>query len=521
MNDWDRIQVWLRVGTISRREFLGRAAALGMSTAVATHVLAQTPKRGGHLLLGIDGGNAGDSLDPVRQVSDYPVVIGHQLYNTLTELDEHLKAQPELAESWDAKSGAREWVFKLRKGVTFHNGKELTAADVVYSINHHRGKDSKSPVKALLESVTDLKVTDKDEITLTLDSGNADMPILMAERRLLIGPEGSSFTDGVGTGAFILQSFQPGVRTLTKRNPNYWRRDRGFVDSVETLAINDPVARLSALQSGAIHLMNRVHPRTARQLQEDPRTQLFNTEAGWHITFPMRTDTPPFDNNDLRLALKYAVDRDALLRTVLRGYGKVGNDHPIPAFDPFFAADIPQRRYDPDKAKFHMKKSGYLGPIVLSVADVAFPGAVDAAQLFQASAAKAGITLQLDRQPNDGYFADVWLKKPFIASGWSGRPTADLMFSIAYKSDARWNETFWKRPAFDKLLIAARAELDFAKRKQMYREMQLMVHEEGGAVIPVLKNDLDAGLKKVRGFVSTPSWQMSGARAPEKVWFDA
>jgi peptide/nickel transport system substrate-binding protein len=521
MNEWARLQAGLRNWTTSRREFLGQAAALGVSTALITQAIAQTPKRGGQLIVGIDGAATGNTLDPALYAATYMHLVGMQLYDQLTVLDERARVQPALAESWEAKPGAREWLFKLRKGVTFHNGKEFTAADVVYSLNHHRGKDSKSSAKALLASFTDIKAAGKDALTVTLDSGNADLPALLSEQRLCIGPDGSTFTDGVGTGPFALETFQPGVRTITKRNRNDWQSDRGFVESVETLAINDPTARLGALQSGAIHVMNKVDPRVVSQLEKQSQFQIFNISGGAHYTFPMRCDTPPFDNNDVRLALKYAIDREALVRTVLRGYGKVGNDNPIPSFDPFFAADIPQRPYDPDKAKFHIKKAGYGGPIVLSVADVVFPGAVDAAQLFQASAAKAGITVQIDRVPSDGYWDNIWMKKPFTASYWSGRATTDLMFAAAYTSDGKWNESFWRRPKFDELLLAARAELDPAKRRPMYREMQLMLYEDGGAIIPMFNNFIDAGAKRVRGFVPHPFGQMCGNRAPEKLWFES
>lgn len=520
MGAWSDLEAQVRAGRISRREFLGRAAVLGASTALTTQVLAQVPKRGGHLVVGVEGGRSTDSLDPARFTVTFMNVVGLQLYDTLTQVDEHAKAQPALAESWEVKPGAREWLFKLRKGVVFHNGKELTAADVVYSLNHHRGKDSKSPAKALLASVTDVRATGRGEVTLLLENGNADMPPLLSEHRLCIGPEGSSFTDGVGTGAFVLESFQPGVQARTKRNSNYWRTDRGFVDTIETVAINDGTARMGALQSGSIHLMSRVDPKAAGQLEKQPHVQLFRISGTAFNCFAMRCDTPPFDNNDLRLALKYAIDREGMVRTILRGYGRVGNDHPVPSFEPLYAADIPQRPYDPEKAKFHFKKSGSSSSIVLSVSDAAFTGAVDAAQLYQASAAKAGITLQVDRVPADGYWDNIWLKKPLVASYSIGRAVPDITLTVSYKSDAAWNETFWKRPAFDKLLVAARGELDFAKRKQMYREMQLMIHEDGGVIIPMFNDYLDAGLMKVRGFVPTPTLPLSGYRAPEKVWLD-
>ncbi|HZS84458.1 MAG TPA: ABC transporter substrate-binding protein [Stellaceae bacterium] len=526
MAEWDYLKTALAAGRIGRREFMSRAAALGVSAALADSVLAgaafaaETPKKGGHLILGLNGAASGDSLDPATYTATFAQVLGQQLYNTLTEVDEKVKVQPALAESWEGKPGAKEWIFKLRKGVTFHNGKTLTAADVVYSLNHHRAKDSKSAAKALLASISEIKASAPDEVTITLESGNADMPYIVADYHLGIGPEGTKF-DGVGTGCYILESFEPGVRARTKINPNKWRSDRGFVESVETLAINDTTARVNALISGSAHLINRVDPKTVGLLKNNKKVVVHEIAGAAHYTFPMRCDMAPFDNKDFRLAMKYAIDREAIVKTVLLGHGKVGNDQPIATFDPYYAADIPQYKFDPDKAKFHLKKSGFSGQVVLTVSDGAFTGAVDAAQLFQASAGKAGITLLIDRVPADGYWDNVWLKKPFCASYWDGRPTADQMLTVVYKSDAPWNESFWKRPDFDKLLIEARAELDPAKRKQMYHDLELMIHDDSGNIIPMFNNTIDAGASKVKGFVPTPTLQMSGYRATEKVWLEA
>jgi peptide/nickel transport system substrate-binding protein len=234
----------------------------------------------------------------------------------------------------------------------------------------------------------------------------------------------------------------------------------------------------------------------------------------------MRCDTPPFDDNDVRLAVKYAIDRDGILTKILNGHGRIANDQPIPDFDPFFA-DLPQRRYDPDKARFHFQKSGYSGPLVLSVSDVAFAGCVDAAVLIKESAAQAGIDIQVDSVPADGFWENTWMKKPWSAAYWDGRPTPDMMFSLLYKSDAAWNDTFWKRPDFDKILVEARSELDFGKRAEMYRALQVMIVEEGGQIIPVFNNFIDAGARSLRGFVPMPTHSLSGWRAVEKVWIDA
>lgn len=110
------------------------------------------------------------------------------------------------------------------------------------------------------------------------------------------------------------------------------------------------------------------------------------------------------------------------------------------------------------------------------------------------------------------------MKNPFCASYWGGYPTADAMLTVAYSSTAPWNETHWYRPKFDELLVAARGELDSAKRKEMYHDLQLMVHEDGGAIIFAFLDNIDAAAKHVRGFVPKPVKDMSGYRAAEQIW---
>lgn len=512
---------------VNRRTFMGGGAALGAAAMLATTLRPSAgladdqPKRGGHLKIGLSAGSETDSLDPATFNTIFMQITGQQFYNQLVEVDSKLGLVPVLAESWDVKPGAKEWVFKIRKGVTFSNGQDLTAADVVFSLNHHRGPDSKSPGKVLLAPISELKASDKHEVTIALDNGNADLPYLLTSYLLCIGPDGGSFKDGLGTGSFIVEKFEPGIRLLSKRNPNNWRSDRGFADSVETLSVGDPGARLNGVISGSLDLINRVDARVAPMLQKSATVNLFSISGAGHDTFPMRTDIPPFNDPNLRLAMKYAIDRESMVQRVLNGFGRIGNDIPIPSFDPMFAADIPQRPFDPDKAGFYFKKANFSGPVVLSVSDEAFSGAVDAAQIFQQGAAKAGMQMEIKREPAATYWDDVWLKKPICASSWEGRPTADLMLTAAYTSAAPWNDTRWIRPQFDSLLVQARAELDVAKRKQLFHDLQLMIYEDGGQLIPMFNNFLDAGSKKLSGFMPMPSKQFSDYRAHEKVWFNS
>ncbi len=154
--------------------------------------------------------------------------------------------------------------------------------------------------------------------------------------------------------------------------------------------------------------------------------------------------------------------------TVLSGYGSVANDQPIPPSHRFYNPDIPQRDYDPEKARFHLDKAGVSDlSVELHVSDAAFPGAIDAAVLFSEHAKAAGIEIKPVRHPTDGYWTKVWMQKPWSASYWGGQPTADVTFSQAFQSETPWNEGFWKNERFDAMLTEARAELDEARRREL------------------------------------------------------
>ncbi|MCG8567155.1 MAG: ABC transporter substrate-binding protein, partial [Desulfobacterales bacterium] len=239
---------------------------------------------------------------------------------------------------------------------------------------------------------------------------------------------------------------------------------------------------------------------------------------GHHYTLPMHTDVAPFNNNDLRLALKYAMDRETLVQKFLRGYGSPANDHPITPSNKYYAKNLPQRTYDPDKARFHMKKAGMEGQaITLHTSDMS--GFIDVSTLFAESARKAGITINLRKEPQDGYWSNVWLKKPFCNCYWSGRPTADMMFSVAYSGDAKWNDTHFKHEKFDQLLLSARSELDETKRRGSYEECQRIVRDEGGAIIPFYKDYVEARSKKVAHGPLSGLWETDSHKAIERWWF--
>jgi peptide/nickel transport system substrate-binding protein len=323
---------------------------------------------------------------------------------------------------------------------------------------------------------------------------------------------------GIGTGAYKIAVNEPGVRHVGEKYAGHWNSEVGHVDSIEIIVINDATARTAALQSGKVHMINRVEPKIVSLVKRIPGVTIENIAGRGHYVFIMHTDTAPFDNVDLRMALKLAMDREKMVKTILRGYGTVGNDMPINSAYPLFSDDIPQRMYDPEKAKFHFKKSGHSGKVLLRTSDVAFPGAVDAAQLYQQSAKAAGIDVEIKREPGDGYWSNVWNKQPFCESYWGGRPVQDQMYSTAYLSTADWNDTKWKRPAFDKLLLAARAELDTARRKAIYREMGMMVRDDGGLICPMFNDFIDARSDKLAGYVGESNGELMNGFAGIRCW---
>ena len=516
----------LHQAPLSRREFLSCMSAFGLASLLPSQAVDQSaganlPQKGGRLRIGMSGAGLSDSLDPatISAVFMYNLSFG-QLRNNLVELDAQGMLVPELAESWEVSTDAKQWRFQLRRGVEFHHGKTLNAQDVIESFNHHRGSNSISAAKSLLANIAELSAEGKHSVVFVLQAAQADFPYVLTDYHLTIQPAGEPLTTGVGTGGYRLVDFDPGVRALTQRNPNYWKVGRAHFAEVETLAIGDVNARTTALQTGELDIINRCELKTVHLLKQLPGIQVLQTTGSRHYSLPMMTDVAPFDNNHVRLALKYGIDRHALLTTILRGYGQVGNDHPIGQSQRYFAADLPQRQYDPERAQFHLKQAGLSQLSVrLSTSDIAFSGAVDTAIVYREQAAKAGIDIKVVREPADGYWDNVWLKKPFCMCTWAGRPTADLMFTLAYGAGSAWNDTHFRHARFQQLLTAARAELDEAKRGELYAEMQRIVRDEGGVIIPLFAADVFAANARLQFGPLADNLELDGAKCAERWWW--
>ena len=526
MKDIKNFQQMHRDGRIDRREFLAAMSALGVSATAAGGLLtsakslAATPKKGGTVRYANNLHGADDTLDPVVFTSGMDYTRGRATYNGLIQILDNMTLHPELAEEWSANSDATEFTFKIRQGVEFHDGSPLTVDDVVWSMNRHVGEDSISTAKGLFRNVKEWQKVDGTTAKAVMSSPDSDLPVKLGEKQAKIAKMDTvDFTTGNGTGPFLLESFEPGVRSTHVRNPNYWRDGPNF-DALELTGITDPVARVNALIAGDMDLINNVDSKGIRLIEQTEGVRIISTPSGLYGGICCLKNTPPGESDDFVKGMQYIQDRERIVRSVLKGHGTVGNDHPISiAYGADHCHELPQREFDPDKAKFHLDKSGYtsaevhVAPVIAGIEEVCL--------LMQANLKKIGFDLQIKKVPNDGYWGAVWMKVPMNVVSWNMRPTANAMLGIQFAPDSTWNDTFWVNERMGELLKMQLAETDPAKRHGMLCEMQELVNTGSGMVIPAHVNIIDGASDKIQGIPNVPLGSLGAYEWIEFAWMEA
>ncbi|MBB3569693.1 ABC transporter substrate-binding protein [Rhizobium sp. BK491] len=512
----------------TRRELLTMLLAGGVAMSAgglvlgrASNAVAATPKSGGNLKAAGWSSSTADTLDPAKASLSTDYVRCCSLYNRLTFIDKAGVTQMELAESIESKD-AKTWTVKLRKGVTFHDGKELTADDVVFSLKRHLDPGVGSKVAKIAAQMTGFKAVDKSTVEIALADPNADLPTILALHHFMIVANGTTdFSKGNGTGAFVLETFDPGNRSVVVKNKNYWKSGQPYLESFEFFAISDDNARVNALLSGDIHYAASINPRAMKLIDGQSGFTLSKTTSGNYTDLNMRLDMTPGNKKDFIDGMKSLVNREQIVKSALRGLGEVANDQPVSPANIYHNNDLKPKAFDPDKAKFHFQKAGVLGQSIPVIASDAATSSIDMAMIIQAAGANIGMKLDVQRVPSDGYWDNYWLKAPIHFGNINPRPTPDILFSLLYASNAPWNESQYKSEKFDKMLIEARGLLDQAKRKQIYAEMQVMVAEEAGTIIPAYISNVDALSGKVHGLEANPLGGMMGYAMAEYLWLDA
>jgi len=505
----------------TRRGLIGAGiAGAGILVLPGQRSAFAAPRRGGSIRIATQSSSTADTLDPAKGALSTDYIRHFMLYSGLTKTGPDMVSRPSLAESIES-SDRITWHFRLRKGVSFHDGSELTSEDVIWSLRRHSDAKLGSKMATIVKQFAEVRADGRHDVLIRLTGANADLPAILAQSHFLIVRAGETRPNGNGTGPYRLAQFKPGVRTVVARNTNYWVEGRPYLDRIELISIPDEVSRVNALLAGDVQLINAVNPRSTKRIDASSGHGLLATPSALYTDLIMRQDRLPTSNPDFVEAIKHLIDRPLVKRALFRNYATIGNDQPIPPFHPYYNPAVPQTTLDLDRARWHLKRSGLTGVRIPVYATPAAEGSVDMASILQEYGARVGLDLAVNRVPADGYWSTHWMKHPMGFGNTNPRPTADLIFSLFFKSDADWNESGWKNPRFDRLLVEARGEADEARRKELYGEMQALVHGQCGVAIPVFITLIDGHDRRLKGLQPVALGGFMGYQFAEYAWWDA
>jgi peptide/nickel transport system substrate-binding protein len=504
---YSRVQVTHRP---SRRDVLklGMVAAAGLAGLSGLTACGAVPEkpdqtkpqlRGGTYSHGATGGGLKDTLEPYFPVTNPDIARCMQLYEPLLRWNAQYQIEPSVAEAATPNGDNTQWTIRLRDEVEFHNGKTLTADDVMFSLA--KVTDPKKPGSGGTElaKILELKnsrIVDPKTILLQLNSPYAVLDQLLAEYTVGIVPTDFDVSNPVGTGPFAYRRFVPGQLSQFARHDNYWDGP-AFVDELIIYDFADDAAKVNALLAGQVQSVDNLPSYLAGTIEQQGASALVSDSGAW-VPFTMRVDVAPFTDVRVRQALRLIVDRQQMIDQALNGFGILGNDLYSP-FDPAYAKDLPQRMQDIDQAKSLLKQAGQENLDVELVTSTAVgAGAVESANLFVEQARQAGVTVRLTKADANAFYGDRYLSWNFAQDFWN---TRNYIPQVAVQSvkGATYNETHFDDPQFTALIDQAKREPDQAKRNQLLHDAQEIEYNTGGLIVWGFKRQLDAYSNLVQG----------------------
>jgi peptide/nickel transport system substrate-binding protein len=494
----------------------------GPTGSTGTSGASASPKRGGKARIGFADGGPDETLNPLSLPTFIGLARTQSLYDRLYQTDPNLVSQPRLAESAEGSADATVWRVKLKSGVTWHDGKPFTADDVLWTVAWIQDPKSASEAASVLAPIDiakSRKVSDT-EIEFVLKQPYGDFKSLLAQKAFLIVPNGQkTFTpDNVnGTGPYKLSKFAAGSVTILDRNDDYFGGSP-YLDQLEFRTIAESNARLNALTGGEIDALAFLDFTQARASKDDPSIQLVIATGATNVPITMRLDSAPFTDPRVRQAFRLAVDRQALVDNVLQGFGKVAND--LHGFGyPSYNSDLPQRTYDPEKAKGLLKAAGAENVSVTLYTSKTVSGMQESATVFKEQAKSSGIDVQLKVLDASSYFAnDLYLKAPFYQSAWGNSFEDQAVQGLL--SDSPYNETGWNKPDWEKKFRAAQSIADDTARNAAYKDLQVDLYDEGGYVLWGTQQLVDAASPTLRGITPNPLFPLGYFEAKDW-WYES
>ncbi len=421
----------------------------------------------------------------------------YQLYSPLVRLDKNFGIEMDLAEEITPNKDATAWTIRTRKGVSFHNGKDFGAKDVLYSFNRMRAEEfSGSAIMAPL-NLKAAKVLDQHTVEIPCSQPFSNfLEAMVSSPYFMMVPEGYDPKNPVGTGPFKYKSFTPGQQSEFVRFPDYWEKGLPYLDAVVTQDFADEQSQINALLGKSIDLTNLLSGQSINTLEGSGASVVVSTGGTFNV-FTMRVDQPPFDDVRVRTAFKLLVDREQMNEVVFAGKGVVGND--ICGYgDPAYNSALPQREQDIERAKSLLKQAGHgSGLSVQLITTNLSQGMVAQAQVLAQQASSAGVNIQLRELTLTNFFND-YLNYTFSQDyNYAGYVLGEAPLLLL--GTAPYNETHWNDPKYNKLYKEATATTDKKRQTEIIHALQQVEYSESGWILPVFAPLIDAHSGNVGG----------------------
>ena len=495
------------------------AAALVAVLAMAVPGSAQDPQRGGTLRVGLLGDFT--TMDPHMSTSTEDRDLYYQLYSPLLALDANLKITPELAESWE-QPDAVTYVFRLRKGVKFHDGSDLTAEAVKWNFDRILNPATGSIRRSELASIKSVDVVDPLRVRLTLKEPDATLLAALSDRAgMIVSPaavekHGKDFARyAVGTGPFQFVEWVKDDHLTVRRFPGYWKAGLPYLDEVVYKGIPDNTVKLTALRTGTLDLIDDLPPKDIAATRANPKLRVVETPGLGYRRIELNHTRPPFNNKALRQAVAWAINRDAIHRAVFFGAGAPAQGPISPSSWAYEA--VPGFGSTPDlgKVKEKLAEGGQPNGFRFTLMVVNNSVAQKQAEIIQDNLKRAGITMEIALL-EVGAFDEKRKALQFDAAEgrWSGRvdPDGNMFLHMVTGAGNNWGK--YSNPRMDELLRAARATPSQTERKRLYGEAVRLIVDD----VPIIFLHHDAWSKgwdaRVNGYVEIPDGRMR----LERVW---
>jgi peptide/nickel transport system substrate-binding protein len=469
---------------------------------------AMAEKKGGILKFAVPSVKPG--LDPARATTGDGYMLTALIFSNLTRVSHELKPEPQLAHKWEANADSSEWTFHLVKNAKFSNGRAVTAHDVKFSFDRILDPKTASKGRKAMGPITEITAKDDHTVVIKLKGPYADLPLQLATTfaRVIAKENLEDISHKpIGSGPYILKEYIPGNKAILVKNPNYFEKGLPYLDEIHQIYIKEYAAQVSALKTGEIDIMYFAPVEIVDQLKSDPNIDVRIVAAPSFQPLVMFVNEKPFNNVKVRQALRFALDREAMLEAATGGFGALGNDTPVGPSNPYYNKALPQRKRDLAKSKKLLAEAGATGVEISIFTSTGRPGLEPAAIVAQQNLNEAGFKAKIESVEIARLYKDI-LRNPApnrtSQNNWFGRATIDETLTPFFTTKATWNFSGYSNPEVDDLLDKARSRTDFAGRKKLYDRVQEILYNEGPTAVPYFKNYVSAVRKEVKNYKLIP-----------------